>query len=114
KRDPGGEIMIHGRCVSAGCLSMSDERIQEIWTAATALRSTGGVVHVHILPALDMAGLIEETSEPGLRAFWENLREGVAFFEEKRRTPSTRSDAQGGYVFRGSDGKCPRGQGVGS
>src|SRR5262249_47740657 len=68
KRHPGNEIMIHGRCVSIGCLAMSDERIQEIWLASASLRNAGGVVHVHIFPSRDMAGLVAAAPEGGTRA----------------------------------------------
>jgi murein L,D-transpeptidase YafK len=100
KRDPGSEIMIHGACASIGCLAMSDERIQEIWIAATALRYAGGVVHVHVFPARDIASLVAATDEAELRSFWENLREGLEYFEAKRQIPLVRVDAQGRYLFR--------------
>lgn len=97
--DPGNEIMIHGKCASVGCLAMSDERIQEIWIAATALRYAGGVVHVHIFPARDMAGLLASGEHPQHHAFWENLREGLDFFETRRRLPVVRVDENGRYRF---------------
>ncbi len=38
RRNPGGAlggaIMIHGNCVSIGCLAMTDERIEELWVMA--------------------------------------------------------------------------------
>jgi hypothetical protein len=61
KRTPGSEIMIHGNCVSIGCLAMSDERIQEIWLAVTAVRDRRGKIDVHLFPTRDMAGLIATT-----------------------------------------------------
>lgn len=99
-RDPGDEIMIHGRCASVGCLSMSDERIQEIWVATTALRSAGGVVYLHVFPSRDMKGLLAGGEHPEHRAFWENLAEGAAWFDEHRRLPQIRVDRDGRYSFR--------------
>ncbi|MFT3770245.1 MAG: L,D-transpeptidase family protein [Minicystis sp.] len=100
KVDPGNEIMIHGRCASVGCLAMTDERIQEIWIAATALRYAGGVVHVHIFPSRDMKGLLAANEHPEHRAFWENLQEGKDFFESRKRLPTVRVEPDGRYRFR--------------
>lgn len=99
ERDPGDQIMIHGRCVSIGCLAMTDERIQEIWMATTALRFAGGVVHVHLYPTRDMAGLLATPAGDPHRAFWENLKEGLVAFEKQRRIPSIRIDRDGRYRF---------------
>ncbi len=99
KRHPGNQIMVHGRCVSVGCLAMSDERIQEIYLAAVALRNAGGVTYVHIFPSRDMAGLLAGDDFPEHHAFWSNLKEGKDRFEKDRRIPRVRIDAQGRYHF---------------
>ena len=99
KRHPGNEIMIHGNCVSIGCLAMSDERIQEIWLASVNLRNAGGVVHVHVFPTRDMAGIAGTADTEDLRAFWKNLAEGFDFFETHRTLPSVRVDREGRYHF---------------
>jgi hypothetical protein len=99
KRHPGSEIMIHGKCVSIGCLAMSDERDQEIFLAASALRYAGGVVHLHIFPSRDMAGLLAGTEGPEHHAFWANLKEGFDAFETRRKIPTVRVDPEGRYHF---------------
>jgi hypothetical protein len=97
RRDPGNQIMIHGRCASVGCLAMSDDRVQEIWIATTALRWAGGVVHVHIFPARDMVALLASPDYAEQRAFWENLREGLDRFERTHLLFTPRVDADGSY-----------------
>lgn len=99
RREPGGEIMIHGHCVSAGCLAMTDERIEELWVMTTALRDRGGRVQVHLLPSRDLRGLIASQQLPQHRAFWENLLEGHERFERTRTSLSVRVDGQGRYRF---------------
>lgn len=99
RKDPGSEIMIHGRCVSVGCLAMSDERIQELWIATTALRNLGGVVHVHIFPARDLAALLADGERAEHHAFWRNLKEGLDLFEARRRLPQVRVEPDGRYRF---------------
>ncbi|MBI4699760.1 MAG: hypothetical protein HY744_01115 [Deltaproteobacteria bacterium] len=97
----GGEIMIHGNCVSIGCLAMSDERIQELWVATTALRDAGGKVHVHIFPARDIDGLLGSGGYggPEHHDFWRNLKDGKDRFERTRTLPRVRVDPGGRYLF---------------
>jgi murein L,D-transpeptidase YafK len=97
--DPGGDIMIHGRCHSKGCLSMSDEGITEIFVAVNAFQKSGGTVALHVFPARDMGALVAGTADPALRAFWENLGEGLAWFERDHRLPAVAVDGAGRYRF---------------
>jgi murein L,D-transpeptidase YafK len=99
--DPGGDIMIHGRCHSKGCLSMSDEGITEIFVAVSAFQKAGGTVALQVFPARDMGALIAGTTDPALRAFWENLGEGLAWFEREHRLPAVAVDGAGRYWFGG-------------
>jgi hypothetical protein len=39
---PGGDIMIHGDCASIGCISLSDERMEELWVMGTSPHGPGG------------------------------------------------------------------------
>jgi murein L,D-transpeptidase YafK len=93
--------MIDGRCVSIGCLAMSDERAQEIWVATTTLRYAGGVLHVHIFPTKSMSGLLERPEGDAHRPFWENLRGVFDHFERTRRIPRIRIDPEGRYRVLG-------------
>ena len=47
----GGEIFIHGDCVTIGCVPIGDEAIEEVYLAALETRSRGGEVSVLVLPA---------------------------------------------------------------
>jgi murein L,D-transpeptidase YafK len=100
KKDPGDQIMIHGKCVSAGCLAMADERIQEIWVATSATYYRAGRVDVHIFPSRDMEGVLASSEYPEHHAFWENLKEGFDAFEKTKRLPLIRIDTAGRYHFR--------------
>jgi hypothetical protein len=97
---PGGNIMIHGSCASAGCLAMTDERVEELWTMASAVHHGEERVHVHIFPARDLAGLLREPGHEDQRAFWENLKEGYDLFERTRRLPHVDADWHARYLFR--------------
>jgi murein L,D-transpeptidase YafK len=99
RRDPGGDILIHGRCHSKGCLSLSDEGILEAFVAASAFRQAGGTASLHVFPARDMEALVAGTADPVLRGFWENLAEGLAWFERDHRLPAIQVDERGRYHF---------------
>lgn len=98
--DPGGEIMIHGNCASIGCLAMTDERVEELWTMASAFQVGERRVHVHIFPARDLPALLREPELSVHHRFWENLREGSLRFEGDHRLFDTWADWHARYYFR--------------
>ncbi len=100
--DPGGNIMIHGACASAGCLAMSDERAEELWTMAIL---SGGeeknkLVHVHLFPSRTWDDLLRDAAYAPHHRFWANLKEGFDAFEKSRTLPSVSIDWQARYVVR--------------
>jgi len=96
----GGDIMIHGSCVSIGCLAMSDERIEELWVMTRSLDRLKRRVFVHIFPTRDLAGLLEKEPDHRHAAFWRNLLEGLAWFDGKKTLPKITVDRAGVYHFR--------------
>ncbi len=97
-RYTGSAIMIHGDCVSIGCLAMSDERIEELWVMATGLKN--GKVHVHLFPGHGLDGFIAKAKTPELASFWRNLKRGHDLFEADHTLPRIDSQSDGTYVFR--------------
>lgn len=100
-RDPGGDIYVHGSCVTIGCLPLQDEPIEELFVILLDARArTGPPVPVHIFPTrMDPAGLqrLEQLAARGSPhlAFWRELQPAYALFEETRRVPRTAIDAGG-------------------
>lgn len=102
---PGGDIFIHGSCVTIGCVPLQDGPIEEIYLAAVDARSAGQAhTPVHIFPCrLNGVWLKLERQDwrpPGLMDFWRNLKEGHDFFEKTRRLPRISVDARGRYLFK--------------
>lgn len=101
----GGDIMIHGDCVTIGCIPIQDEKIKEVyWLAVQAHAGGQGRIPVHIFPRrLDASGmnaLEEEFAGDSSRvAFWKGLQPGYLAFESTRRLPVVTVDAQGAYVI---------------
>ena len=103
-RHPGGDIFIHGSCVTIGCIPLRDDPIEEIYLAAVDARAGGQArIAVHIFPGRMHAPppQLERFSrnDPLLKAFWQNLQEGFNYFETKHMLPQITVDPRGKYLF---------------
>lgn len=103
--DPGGDIFIHGSCVTIGCVPLQDGPIEEVYLAAVTARANGQVgIPVHIFPGRMQPAnpMLERFSwrNPDLQAFWRNLQEGFALFEQEHVLPRVSVDQRGRYVFQ--------------
>lgn len=95
----GSAIMIHGDRVSIGCLAMTDEVIEEIYTICTAAHSGGQAAFaVHIFPFRMTPQRMDMEKNSKWHAHWENLKDGYDYFEEKQRTPRVTAKS-GRYHF---------------
>lgn len=101
----GGDIYVHGNCVTIGCLPITDDGIKEVyWLAALARQSGEKSIPIWIFPTKltndGYRALAEKHREDGaLVAFWGNLKEGFDFFEKERRIPSISVSQDGQYHF---------------
>jgi murein L,D-transpeptidase YafK len=95
----GSLIMVHGSRFSIGCLAMTDEKIEEIYTLCAAAH-TGGqrFFRVHIFPFLMSEERVKRAAGSAWDAFWENLKEGYDAFE-KTRIPPEVNVQDGRYEF---------------
>nr|MBA3704882.1 L,D-transpeptidase family protein [Bacteroidota bacterium] len=87
KNNLGGDIMIHGNCLTIGCIPLTDPIIKEVYILAVEARNNGqSTIPIHIFPAkLDtkaMEFLISEYKQNNvLIDFWKNLKECYDYFE---------------------------------
>ena len=99
KTVPGSDIFIHGRCVTVGCLPMTDDKIKEIYLFAEfAKRSGQEKIPVHIFP-FKMTEKNISNRESQHHDFWKNLKGGYDYFENSRVVPSIKVDNQGKYLW---------------
>jgi murein L,D-transpeptidase YafK len=105
KVKPGGDIYIHGGCVTIGCLPMTDPLIMEIYTACLSARLAGQTyIPVHIYPirfdrkGLDFLGR-EYAADTAKQRFWVNLKGEYDYFEKNRRLTPVMYSPDGRYVF---------------
>ena len=102
----GGDIFIHGDCVTVGCIPITDEKIQELYIMAVDAKAAGnGRVPVSIFPAkLDKANfdaLKEEFADrPDLIKFWTPLRDGYQLFNKCKKLPSITFGSDGSYACK--------------
>lgn len=103
---PGGEIYIHGSCVTVGCIPVTDPQIEEIYLLSTHARASGQeFIPVHIFPAKfrlpESASYLSKVydADPQLKSFGNNLRRVYDFFEEHKRLPVVTVDPKGQYIF---------------
>lgn len=102
--DLGGDIFIHGSCVTIGCIPLRDDPIEEVYLAAVDARDAGQArVPVHIFPCRFAGGWLrlerEAWRRPGLMEFWRDLKGGYDRFEKEHRLPQVRVTRDGRYEF---------------
>ncbi|CAN5291993.1 hypothetical protein BH09BAC5_BH09BAC5_21130 [soil metagenome] len=105
KRDKGGAIMIHGNCVTIGCIPITDDKIREVYVLAVEARNAGQqIIPIHLFPARltteNLALLKKEYSDNSLQVFWDNLKEGYDKFEATKLVPNVSVNAKGKYLFK--------------
>ena len=106
---PGGEIFIHGSCVTTGCLPMTDLKMEDIYIIASYARSMGqDFIPVHIFPVrfnVDRSvDYMEKFIKDDLRLtkFVARLEEAFDYFEKFHQLPVIMINEMGEYVINGA------------
>ncbi|MCW3122931.1 MAG: hypothetical protein JWQ38_2423 [Flavipsychrobacter sp.] len=100
----GGDIFIHGGCVTIGCMPMTNEGIQEIYTVCLNARINGQVnIPVHIYPTrLNKNGINylnhEFAKDVPKMQFWSELRPQYDYFEKNHRLLPVMYTPDGKYI----------------
>lgn len=106
KGNLGGNICIHGNCVTIGCVPLTDDKIKEVYLMAVEAKSAGqSSIPVHIFPCrMDDEGMqyLEKKfkDEIKLLAFWKNIQLGYNYFEEHKSLPSVSVLNNGDYSIK--------------
>jgi len=97
----GGDIFIHGDCVSIGCLAMKDEYIKEIYLYALYAKNGGqNKIPVYIFPFRNLKEFRDRyKNEKNLLSFWENLLFGYEKFIATKEELHYKYNDLGGYSF---------------
>ncbi|MBM3431896.1 MAG: hypothetical protein FJX92_02680 [Bacteroidetes bacterium] len=101
---PGGEIFIHGSCVTVGCIPLTDEQIDELYILAAHAYDLGQhFIPVHVFPirfdvprsVAYLDGLTRE--DPTLEKFVKQLEPAYFEFKRTHRLPIVLIAPDGSY-----------------
>jgi len=100
----GGDIFIHGNCVTIGCLPMTDDCIKEIYLYAVHAKNNGqNKIPVYIFPFRLNDILFNEVksiyNNTEMINFWANLKEGHDLFEKEHKELKIKVNSNGDYVY---------------
>lgn len=102
---PGGEIYIHGSCVTVGCIPLTDDKIEEVYILAAHAKDSGeDFIPVHIFPVNFKNPRSVAYLNRYLQNFSEyaplvkNLRNIFFYFEKYHQVPLILIDGKGNYV----------------
>jgi len=105
---PGGDIYIHGSCVTVGCIPITDGQIDELYILAAHAKDAGqDFIPVHIFPIRYnvkrstnyLATLTKD--DPLLKQFALRLEDAFDYFEKYRQLPVVMTNDKGDYVIDG-------------
>lgn len=100
--DAGGEIMIHGKCCTIGCIPMQDEPAEELYILALEAMNRNRQVHCDIFPCHmtpNKMNDLEKNESPGNAVFWKSIKPGYDFFELNHSLPKISVNKKGEYLI---------------
>jgi murein L,D-transpeptidase YafK len=112
---PGGDIYIHGSCVTVGCIPVNDQQIEEIYILAAHAKNNGqDFIPVHIFPirysnkkSVEYLNQLAKT-DAQLKLFSEKLEQVYDHFEATKRLPVIMTASSGSYVYDNLSKKVPQ------
>jgi murein L,D-transpeptidase YafK len=104
---PGGDIYIHGKCVSTGCIAIDNKPIEELYLLANAARNEGQeFIPVHVFPvkydvkkSFEYLATVSKDNQP-LQEFAVSLKAAFDYFEAKKRLPLILVNRKGSYLVQ--------------
>lgn len=102
---PGGDIYIHGSCLTVGCIPIQNNQIEEVYILAAYAKTQGqDFIPVHIFPIRYsnkksfeyLAKASKDNTE--LQRFAIKIKEVFDYFEEKKKLPLISINKKGEYI----------------
>ncbi|QJB30242.1 L,D-transpeptidase family protein [Chitinophaga oryzae] len=105
-KKPGGEIYIHGDCITVGCIPLTNEFINEVYILAVNAKNAGqDFIPVHVFPvkfgnnrSMEYLGNFSLTDNSS-KQFWTELKTAYDYFERHHRLPVVMVDDRGKYIM---------------
>jgi murein L,D-transpeptidase YafK len=103
---PGGDIFIHGSCVTTGCIPITDTQIEELYILATQAKNQGeDFIPVHIFPVAFKSARSNDylakyvKDFPEYKQMADKLKQVFFYFEKHKNLPVIMVNGKGEYVF---------------
>jgi murein L,D-transpeptidase YafK len=110
--NPGGDIYIHGSCVTVGCIPLTDPMIEEVYIITAHAKNQGqDFIPVHIFPirynvkrSIDFLGKLTKDDEQ-LKVFSSHLEDAFNYFEKHKQVPVVAVSDKGEYYVNDAPDK---------
>lgn len=106
---PGGDIYIHGNCVTIGCLPITDSLIEQVYYMASVVKDQGqDFIPVHIYPLRydnpksQEQFTVRTKAKADVQEFAKSIRDAFEYFEDTHQLPAIMVNAKGNYVIAGN------------
>ncbi|MBX3242347.1 MAG: L,D-transpeptidase family protein [Chitinophagaceae bacterium] len=106
---PGGDIYIHGSCVTEGCIPITNDQIEDLYIITSYAHAQGQeFIPVHIFPVQfnnpRNVSYLEKFVKTyhSYRSLVENLRAAYEYFEKTKQIPVVVLNPGGQYILGGS------------
>jgi murein L,D-transpeptidase YafK len=103
---PGAQIYVHGSCTTVGCIPITNDQIEEVYTIAAAVHSQGqDFIPIHVFPISFKNKKTKEYLTKFLETrtdyapLVEKLKYAYYYFELKKNMPIIMIDKKGDYLF---------------
>jgi len=102
---PGGDIYIHGSCVTEGCIPITNDQIEDLYVITSYARALGqDYIPVHIFPVQfnnpRSVGYLERFLKiyRSYKPLAENLEAAYSYFEKYKQVPVVMMNRRGDYL----------------
>lgn len=98
----GGAIMMHGECVTIGCLPMTNDKIKELYVLCLEVRNRNNPIYIDIYPAKfteENIKMLEQNYPKSKITFWRTLKPAYDYFENNHWLPKINVDPKGHYFM---------------
>ncbi len=105
---PGGDIYIHGSCVTTGCIPITDNQIEDLYLLAAYAKNEGqDFIPVHIFPIhfnnQKSLGYLSKYLKdfPEYTPLVNEMKQAYTYFEKTRQVPVVMVNKKGRYLIDG-------------
>lgn len=99
-KTPGGDIMIHGNCVTIGCIPLRDDPVEELYLLCLEAKNRKRLIRADLFPFRfneTTSQLAGRSVDPEMIRFWNSLKKGYLYFEKNLEIPEITVDKFGNY-----------------